>query len=72
MLSLQLEQEMDLILKSSNGYYQFQSEWREKWSPAIIKYLRKCRKKELKTAASQLDHISDSGKPYLLGEFRLL
>ena len=72
MLSLQLEQELDLILKRSNGYYQFQSEWGKKWSPAIIKYVRKYRKKELKTAASQLDHISDSGKPYLLGEFRLL
>ena len=71
-MSLQLEQEMDLILKRSNGYYQFQSEWREKWSPAIIKYLRKCRKKELKTAASQLDSISDSGMANLLGEFRLL
>ena len=29
-------------------------------------------KKELKTAASQLDSISDSGMANLLGEFRLL
>ena len=37
----------------------------------LFKYLRKCRKKELKTAASQLDHIRDSGMPYLLGEFTI-
>ena len=48
---LQLEQEMDLILKRSNGYYQFQSEWREKWSPAILQYMKKSKKK---TTAAQI------------------
>ena len=58
---MQLEQEMDLILKRSGGYRSFQSEWKDKWAPAILQYSRHLKRKEIKDLLDSSEISSDEG-----------
>ena len=40
---------MDLIMKCYGGFRYFQSEWREKWSIAILKYFKQLKRRDIKT-----------------------
>ena len=62
LIVLQLEQEMDLVLKRSNGFHSFKSEWKDKWCDAILKYGKKCKKKDIKAIIASLDANDDDGK----------
>ena len=56
-----LKQEMDVILKRCNGYHTFESEWREKWVPAILQYSGTLNKKEIKVLGA-VPQEDDDGK----------
>ena len=52
---------MDLILKRSGGYKSFQSEWKDKWAPAIIQYGHQSKRKDLKEVLDMPSISSDDG-----------
>ena len=55
---------MDVILKRCNGYRTFESEWREKWVPAILKYSGTLKTKEIKEVLGAVPQ-EDDGKQIL-------
>lgn len=50
---------MEFILKRPNGYRIFQSEWKDKWALAIIKYSKTLKKKEIKEVLAQSEESTD-------------
>lgn len=47
----------------------FESEWKDKWVPATMKYCRKSKKKEVKDLLAQFEEGIDDGKDTIVADF---
>lgn len=53
---------MGTILKRCNGYQAFETEWKDKWAPAIVEYSRQVKRKDIKEALTAVPQDDEDGK----------
>ena len=54
-LTMQVENEFELIMKKANLFRSFNLDWTQKWVPAIVAYARHSKRKEIAKLVQELD-----------------
>ena len=59
---VQIEQELDLVLKKPGLYRSFSTDWKQTWVPAVLEYCQRLKRKDVAALLKNFSSCESPGK----------